>query len=675
MMQKNNAQEEAIRTVYGQLLLVSCPGSGKTTTMLRRINHMIKEGVDPASILMVTFTEAAAKEMKKRFMETYGDAPVTFCTIHSLCVRIMHVAGLHSYHIMDSSEIDSALRSASSAIKHYFEDFKDIKNDIGLYKNTGTLKKRSEQSISETEFKTFLKAYENYKDDIHAIDFDDLLIYGKRILTENRRVLKIFRDKFKFLICDEYQDTNPIQKDILYLLAGPNGNLCVVGDDDQSIYGFRGAVPSIMLSFQKDFPQSRVIHMSTNYRSVPGIIEPASMLIRFNEDRFKKDISVFRAAQDPSPVVFDSATDRDGEMEHLAEAVKKYGFSGRYQSCAVLARTNSQLEQVAEVFADNDIPFSSKDVVKDIYEHWCFSDLCTYLKLAEGKGQMADFLRIANRPKRYISTSKLAHLPYNEDTVLKAMLNSPSYIIDGVMEYFYLMKKLSVMPFKDRVPFILNELGYSRFLDAYAEQTGTDVSLDAKCEVFIRDSAKFESLEEWTRYARKHTRAFHNTIKEHSSDGVILATMHRSKGLEWDHVFIIDCCRGIIPYERKDSDCDVEEERRLFYVACTRAKETLHVMSYRTKKGRKDKESPVYPSSFISEMKSSNKQVVSKSEQQQMRKDSVARALAGLRTDDLSQLKKGELVHHVTFGNGVIVSNRGNVLTIRFKTGVKMFSY
>lgn len=678
MMQKNAAQEEAIQAVHGPVLLVSCPGSGKTTTMLRRIQYMIGQGIDPSSILMVTFTEAAAKEMKKRFADSYGDSPVTFCTIHSLCVRIMRSAGMSGRHIMDAPETDAALKAAASAVGKYFEDFKNIKNDIGLWKNTGSLDRRSELSITEMEFKAFTKAYEDYKDGTGALDFDDLLIHGKRILSTMPGVLRQFQECFQFLICDEYQDTNPIQKEILYLLAGRRGNLCVVGDDDQSIYGFRGAVPSIMLSFNKDFPECRVIHMSTNYRSVPGIIQPASALIGYNRKRFPKDIRAFREGGAGNAVTYDTAVDRDGEMEHLVEAVKETAAGGKgYPGCAVLARTNAQLEQVAGAFSDSGIPFSSKDVVKDTYEHWSFTDLCAYLRLADGGGSMADFLRIANRPKRYLSQKMFHGLPYDKAAITQAVLkNGKAYAISPVMDYFSLMKRLSSLHFKDRVPFILKQMKYSSFLDEYAEQSGIpSVAMDAKCSAFVKDAAACGSLDAWVRFAKQHVREFHETIRAHKEDGVLLATMHRSKGLEWDHVFIIDCIRGNVPYVRKDTPCDTEEERRLFYVACTRARETLHIMNYGSGKGNGSEEAKVMPSPFIKEMQAPLKKQVSVQEQQALRKSGISDMLSGFHTDGLGKFTKGELVHHVSLGSGVVVSNWGGILSVRFKNGLKIFTY
>ena len=399
-MQKNPAQEEAIHTVNGPMLLISCPGSGKTTTMLRRIDYMIRNGVDPKHILMVTFTDAAATEMKKRFRTQYGNHPVTFCTIHALCLRVLHLSGGPAFTIMDASARMDAMYYAARLSHLTFDDFKDITNDVSRFKNTGVYDQRSEQSINDQQFLAFVKGYESYKDEHGLLDFDDMLIRGKQILKENGNLLTALKRQFTHIICDEYQDTNPIQRDILYLMAGDNGNLCVVGDDDQSIYGFRGAVPSIMMDFQKDFPACKTIRMSTNYRSVPGIIGPAGMMIKYNRVRFDKDIQASRDTSANGRVYYETADDREQEIEQLVGLVRSYCTDGHYQNCAVLARTNMQLEQVSEAFMRNKIPFTSKDVVTDIYEHWCFQDLCSYLSLADGTGTVHDLKRILNRPAR-----------------------------------------------------------------------------------------------------------------------------------------------------------------------------------------------------------------------------------------------------------------------------------
>lgn len=683
-LQKNQAQEEAIRTIDGQVLLISCPGSGKTTTMLRRIDYMIQHGIDPKHILMVTFTDAAATEMKKRFRSQYGEYPVTFCTIHALCLRVLHLSGMSPVTIMDASTRMDALRHAAHISRCMLDDYKDVINDISRFKNTGSYEKRSEQSLSDQQFLAFVKGYENYKDEHKLLDFDDMLVKGKQILETSSRLLGMLRDQFTYIICDEYQDTNPIQRDILYLMAGTNGNLCVVGDDDQSIYGFRGAVPSIMMDFQKDFPSCKTIRMSTNYRSVPGIIGPASMMIKYNHMRFNKDILASRAEAASGKVYYDTYQDRESEISALVKMVKAESASG-YQNCAVLARTNMQLEQVSEAFLRDKIPFTSKDVVSDIYEHWCFQDLCSYLSLADGSGTMSDLKRILNRPSRYIPSSAFhpERVPYQYDDkqILRAFSDLKPYVLDNVMDLAYHIKKMRNLAFWDRIPYIMSEIGYDRYLEQYTEKAGlADVSLFAKCDVFKRDAASCVDLTDWKQYAKNHIASFRQSAKEHKEDGVILATMHRSKGLEWDHVFIIDCCDKIVPFQRKKeeplTDADREEERRLFYVACTRAKESLHVMRYSGRTGKRGGHVNVPASPFLQELRTSPKQAVTQAEKDALHAKTRKTVLSGFKGADISSFQPGDLIAHDIYGNGRVRKNADGTLMVLFvKGGLKIFKY
>lgn len=682
---KNPAQEEAIQTVSGQVLLISCPGSGKTTTMLRRIHYMIEQGINPQNILMVTFTDAAATEMKKRFRTQYGIQPVTFCTIHALCMRVLYVSGKKQIDILDVSTRMDAMRHAARISGCMLDDYKNITNDISRYKNTGSFEKRSEQSLSDQKFLAFVKGYETYKDEHNLLDFDDMLILAKDILEQQPHILGALRKQFQYVICDEYQDTNPIQRDILYLMAGKNGNLCVVGDDDQSIYGFRGAVPSIMLDFQKDYPNCHTIRMSTNYRSVPGIIQPASMMIKYNRTRFDKDIVANRMENPEGKVFYDCSSDREAEITDLVRMVKNAAQKSSYQDCAVLARTNMQLDQVTEAFLRAKIPFSSKDVVTDIYEHWIFFDLCSYLSLADGTGTIQDFKRILNRPVRYVPASAFhaERVPnlYDGNQILRAFSDLKSYVLDNVVELVYHIKKMHGMRFQDRIPYILNEIKYSQYLEQYIEKTGMDdVSLFAKCGVFQRDAATCVDLTDWKTYAKNHIYSFRRSRQEHKDDGIVLATMHGSKGLEWDHVFIIDCCEGSLPFQRKKetplTDTEIEEERRLFYVACTRAKETLHVMRYSTRIGKRGGHTTILPSRFLREMQTAPKQAVTQKEKDALRAKAHNTMLSGFKGVDIAVFQPGELISHDIYGNGRVRKNENGTLMVQFfKGGLKIFKY
>lgn len=292
-MEKNIAQEKAIQTIEGQVLLISCPGSGKTTTMIRRIKAMIDAGIDSSHIVMVTFTDAAATEMRERFLKQYGACNATFCTIHSLCLKILSAACDTQLRIINEHEQYSLLYDCMKSVRiPAGTTLKDILSDISAFRNScKPIAEFSPVTLKPSEFSIVYQAYEVKKRQSDFMDFDDMLCLCKELLTDNAKVLRECRNKYRYIMCDEYQDTNQIQKEILYLLAGKNGNICVVGDDDQSIYGFRGALPVIMMDFKKDFPNLCEISMDINYRSKPEIIAAAGNLIKNNTGVFL--ISVF----------------------------------------------------------------------------------------------------------------------------------------------------------------------------------------------------------------------------------------------------------------------------------------------------------------------------------------------------------------------------------------------
>lgn len=561
MMQKNTAQEEAIQAVYGQVLLVSCPGSGKTTTMLRRIRNMISQGIAPSSILMVTFTEAAAKEMKKRFADTYGDAPVTFCTIHALCIRIMYAAGMNGFHIMDASETDTALRSAAAAVQKYFEDFKNIKNDIGLFKNTGILKGRSELTLTEMEFKAFVKAYENTKDASGCIDFDDLLIHGKRLLTERPGILSMFREKFRFIICDEYQDTNPIQKEILYLLAGENGNLCVVGDDDQSIYGFRGAVPEHLQSLINAGALT-VYELRSNYRSSPAIVAAANDLIRHNTSHRVLEMQAMRETEG---ILHCLAKLGEADSAVLANMIAKWRGP---TPPVVLCRNNRMLDKLSEELTARDVSHKrigkrtsalhSPLFVKAHAVLKCFvnpHDETAFLLAHEGLG--VDAAEYAQLRVAAVERGKSGFEVFRENLPVERLETMPSEddATANALEWFASGGYLFDPADGDSQSFLdwLGDYISEHPLDTIADYLDWLALVDVQDEMPGRDE----------------------------EPAILLMTCHASKGLEFPCVIIAGCNESVLPgkqavaAEKKGDTAAIEDERRLMYVAVTRARDTL----------------------------------------------------------------------------------------------------
>lgn len=682
-IEKNEAQELAIKTVDGQVLLISCPGSGKTTTMLRRIDYMIKTGIPAEQILMVTFTDAAASEMKERFTKQYGVSSATFSTIHSLCLRIISDGMVIPPRIISGEEQYSLIRDALVGIRiPAWNSKKDILADISAFKNSGKSIEIFSPSILRTEeFRKVFYAYENEKERRAYVDFDDLLLICKKLLSENSGLLEKYRKKYRYIMVDEYQDTNNVQKDIIYLLAGPDGNLCVVGDDDQSIYGFRGANPHIMLDFGKDYPSCKKIDMNINYRSCPEIIHAASNLIENNTQRFAKDIRAFRDGR--GDVIYNSANDRAGEIGFIVTEIERLCHGEfPFSKVAILARTNMQMDEIAAVLEKKNIPYRSGDLIPDIYEHFVFGDILAYLKLINGDGNAGDLMRILNRPNRYVSENTIRRMsPLVADPVLSlsnSIFSSDSGRVDELKTLSHQMVSLrETRNLKAQVDGILNLIGYRRFLSDYAKRMDIpDSVLFGKVSYYLSDlnTHRFSDWRQWEYYASRHIMTHKNALQARTKDAVALSTMHRSKGLEWDVVFLVDCCRGVTPSAKAGSGDALEEERRLFYVAATRARETLYVLNYTTKAGAGKEETPVKPSEFIAELQGKlqrerEKQVLAS----QKRSENIEKAVSEFEEGEPKRFRPGMPVRHKTLGNGIVVSKNLFFVNIRFGNQIKMF--
>ena len=679
-MQKNKAQEQAIETIDGQLLLISCPGSGKTTTMIRRIKHMIEEGITPSSILMVTFTDAAAKEMQERFGVSEAAGP-TFCTIHALCRRILLDSG-EMPRIIPAAEQYRMIKDALYEQRIRVSDQKDVLNDISAFKNsTVPLDKFYPMFLGYTEFKTVYEEYERLKKNAGYVDFDDLLTLCYQILQKDSRLLSKWKQTYRYIMCDEYQDTNNIQKCILYLLAGTDGNFCVVGDDDQSIYGFRGANPKIMSDFQKDFPKATLIRMDTNYRSCPEIIKYARNLIEHNRQRFAKDIMAFRT--DEGKVIFHASERRGDELKYVASQIHDLIADGQdSNTMAILTRTNQQLDDMAALLEDYKIPYYCSDRVPDIHEHFIFQDVMSYLRVIDGSYSREDILNILNKPARYLKESDFKRVTVFSESVLLEAQRYSSQKQYGQERYIKKLcqniENLKRRPLFEQVEGIASQIGYRNYLSSFAKKADLDESiLLSKLDGFIMEARRYQTLNEWNAFASFCIRRHADEQANRKKNGVTLSTMHRSKGLEWNTVFLLDCCAGIIPSakSKNGSKTDLEEERRLFYVAATRAKNRLYVLNYisKSQSGRQTS-SAVYPSIFIDEMKKSPTEKQDAANLvPDVKKAQDAHSTGSFVEGSPQMFRVGMTVHHSTFGEGTVVSKNMLCVNIRFKDGSKIF--
>ena len=606
-LQKDEAQEKAVQFTEGQLLLTACPGSGKTTTLLRRIHYLIKEKhVISSSILMVTYTKAAAEHMKKRYAELYGEeSGVFFSTIHALCFRILRqYAGLRTDAVLQESEIRPVLYDLAkkdSSINDREEFIGDFLSDV-TYLKSRRLKPEEIIPVSvkdKNQFLFYFNAYENYKKQNGKIDFDDMLLMTDDLFQRNPDILHTLQNQFRWIQVDEFQDINAIQKDIIYALAGKNGNLAVVGDDDQAIYGFRGAEPDIMLEFTKDYPKAVQINMTTNYRSESEVIKHASALICHNVTRFQKDFLGKR--KETGNVKVHGFQTRQKEIEFLSDQVHQLMETAAPEEIAVLYRKNSLANGIAEEFLNRGIPFSCRERMASRYAHWIYRDVLTYHRLANGTGDEEDLQHIANRPQRFLSKRCLSAYPDQKRMI--AILRSENKeewqiesSIDNLNDFFSLLKQLKHAGPKETMELLEYPGDYTGYLTAYAEyRNHDDQEYLSIFESLKEDAGKVKTFKEWADYAESYSDEMAKASKR--NDGITLSTMHGAKGLEWKYVFITDANEGITPDARAVEDRAKEEERRLFYVALTRAKDDLYILYSDRPEGRK-----APPSSFLAEI-------------------------------------------------------------------------
>lgn len=583
-MKRNIEQEKAIHHISGPAILVSCPGSGKTTTLIRRIQHLIENGVEPEKVLMITFTKAAAREMAEKYKKWYGNPNgVMFSTIHSLCLKILFTYGGYSVqNILNESDKRFFLIGAARDLR-----LEDVQKTVRAFETcysaeVNNRKKIGTSPLSEISKRDYLylaHRYEEMKEERGLIDYDDMLTKTLELLENDMEVRKIVQERWEYVQVDEYQDINEIQKDLIYILVENHKNLCAAGDDDQSIYRFRGARPEIMLRFKEDFPDAEMYNISTNYRSLPGIIQIADNLIRNNRSRYSKDFLSSREGE--ASISIHKAETRNQEIRFMADDIKKCGIP--FSSTAVLYRNNFQAEFIAKVFQENYIPFYSMEKIPDSYDSWIWGDISAFYRLSHEEKTLADLLRIADKPCRY-----LRNIIREADSVDRIEIRKRIRFIPedwkrqkaylNVDTLFYnldlLAKKNKPLDFLDS---LLNRTGYGRYLREYAKETNQEqFFLEGSLEIFLEDAGKFQTMKQWmdnvriSRYTEKD--------KTTSQKGVCLSTMHRAKGLEWKNVYLIDINENIVPSSKACSRPEIEEERRLFYVAVTRAKDRLTVL-------------------------------------------------------------------------------------------------
>lgn len=603
----NEAQTQAIQHTDGPCLVLAGPGSGKTLTIVNRVKYLIeKQKVRPEEILVVTFTRFAAAEMKSRLCLVMGkrDLPVTVGTFHGIYYGILKWAyRMNQENILSETEKYQILRGVINKERMEIfdeEDFiQDIAAEIGKVKNNRIpLEEFVSEKCSADAFRNIYRNYEQHRRELKKIDFDDMLVLCYELFQSRPDVLAQWQKKFRYVLIDEFQDINRIQYDVIRMLAQPENNLFVVGDDDQAIYGFRGADSELMLGFGKDFPNAKQILLGMNYRSTANIVQNSLKLIENNVERYSKKLEANR--EGGSCLHIQEVKDPVEEAEYVLEEIQKCKENGiKEEEIAILFRVHTDARAVVEAMVERKIPFQMKEHLPNIYEHFIAKDIMAYFRLATGARHRQDFLQIMNRPKRYLGRDSVAGAKASFEDMRKFYCDK-DWMIDRIDQFEWDVKMLMKMAPYAAIQYIRKRIGYDDFLKEYAFTHQINRSDLNEVLAEIEEAAKaFSSVEEWFAHVEEYTETLKVKEKERNRPrpGVRLMTIHASKGLEFKQVFLIAANEGRIPYQKAKTDKEIEEERRLFYVAMTRAKDFLKICYVKIKNGKE-----VAPSRFVDEL-------------------------------------------------------------------------
>ncbi|MFR3961765.1 ATP-dependent helicase [Eubacterium ventriosum] len=606
----NKSQIQAISHMDGPAMVLAGPGSGKTTVITHRIKNLIEKAeVRPENILVVTFTKAAAISMQKRFSTLMNGGKgqlVTFGTFHSIFYKILRKSRRYeATEILSERQKTDYIREIIGRYGISSNDISELSqniiNDIGNIK--GNMLNAQEYEPSCCKKEDFIKVYNAYNLELKKdgkMDFDDILRECYLLLCENHTILEQWRELYKYILIDEFQDINRIQMNIIELLASPLNNIFVVGDDDQSIYGFRGARPEIMIEFKDYYPEAELIVLDVNYRSTQSIINVAGRVIENNKTRldkcahanndkdFQPDIRKFRNQME--------------ELKFVVSKIKEYENQGiSLSEMAILVRNNSQIQEISSFLKNRKIEAESGKHRSNIYNGMIAKDILSYVRGAlkfDGTYFNEDLIYVLNKPQRYISRQVVLSVNMNISAVRRI------YSKNNIDSFLFHIEMIRKLPPQAALSYIRKGAGYEEYLRLYAIENNIPMSgLLKQLEQLVQECSKFNTLEQWINSIDSAQNSEgQNFGKKSSGEGgtnnrINIMTMHGSKGLEFKAVFIVDANQGIIPTSKALRERDFEEERRLFYVAMTRAIDYLNVYAVEERLG-----CPIEVSMFVEEM-------------------------------------------------------------------------
>lgn len=606
----NKSQIQAISHMDGPAMVLAGPGSGKTTVITHRIKNLIEKAeVRPENILVVTFTKAAAISMQKRFSTLMNGGKgqlVTFGTFHSVFYKILRKSRRYeATEILSERQKTDYIREIIGRYGISSNDISELSqniiNDIGNIK--GNMLNAQEYEPSCCKKEDFIKVYNAYNLELKKdgkMDFDDILRECYLLLCENHTILEQWRELYKYILIDEFQDINRIQMNIIELLASPLNNIFVVGDDDQSIYGFRGARPEIMIEFKDYYPEAELIVLNVNYRSTQSIINVAGRVIENNKTRldkcahannnkdFQPDIRKFRNQVE--------------ELKFVVSKIKEYENQGiSLSEMAILVRNNSQIQEISSFLKNRNIEVESGKHRSNIYNGMVAKDILSYVRGAlkfDGTYFNEDLIYVLNKPQRYISRQVVLSVNMNISAVRRI------YSKNNIDSFLFHIEMIRKLPPQAALSYIRKGAGYEEYLRLYAIENNIPMSgLLKQLEQLVQECSKFNTLEQWINSIDSAQNSEgQNFGKKSSGEGgtnnrINIMTMHGSKGLEFKAVFIVDANQGIIPTSKALRERDFEEERRLFYVAITRAIDYLNIYAVEERLG-----CPIEVSMFVEEM-------------------------------------------------------------------------
>lgn len=668
-------QLQAIETIDGPVLLLAVPGAGKTTVMVSRIASMIYEhGIAPSSILTITFSKAGARDMRRRYEGLFGqlekETPL-FCTIHSFCYQVVgsycQATGGVAPQLIEARERSMALREIYQRINQEFlsEDLEEeLVSNLSFIKNAmlrqedveQNEKQPAEKRVLETQIKnlwSIYKAYSNFKRDNGLMDFDDMLSYTLTILKKYPQILEYYQDRYPYLCVDEAQDTSKLQHAVIGLLAQKSQNLFLVGDEDQSIYRFRGACPENLLEFPKQYPKAKLLKMEENFRSTGEIVEHANRFISFNKQRYPKNM--FTHNERGGPIEVKKLHDFADQYHAAIEA-----YLAEPGTTAFIYRNNLSAVPIADILDRNDVDFYIKEHKARLKNNYVVSDVLAFFSLSFDPKDFAAFSRIFYKTSSCLKRNMLSRIPQSPLMEGESYFDRMVTLCDenqntGKIRYISMMvEQLHKMEPVKAMECILYQIGYLGYLEF---TSGAGYSMQAqKLNILMSLASRVSTVEQFL----DRIDELDEIVVQHAQRPqarLTLTTAHSAKGLEFDTVVLLDCMDDIFPAHsavekwKLGMEEEMEEEARLFYVACTRARKRL-VLPYANFSAN----TPAVPSRFLSRLMEPEQK-----EEEQAKADGI-------------RLYPGLMIEHKNFGRGQVVSvnrERGTFTAFFGKNGTR----